>query len=133
MATDGPPRAAGDTQRPAHDDQTLKIALIGAAGVVIAAVVGVLPTLLNRQPAPPITTPEALVAPQDEATPTDAPPNPTATPDTCDCSHDSYRCADFSTQREAQACYDFCLEQTGTDVHRLDSDEDGVVCEDLPD
>ena len=39
-----------------------------------------------------------------------------------------YNCDDFETQVEAQAVY----EQCGTDINRLDGDNDGVVCEALP-
>lgn len=39
-----------------------------------------------------------------------------------------YNCSDFKTQPEAQSVY----EQCGTDVNRLDGDNDGIVCESLP-
>ncbi|MCA9974012.1 MAG: thermonuclease family protein [Anaerolineales bacterium] len=50
----------------------------------------------------------------------------------CDCGGNRYNCADFGKQAEAQACFDFCLDETGTDVHRLDGGGDGLVCESLP-
>jgi endonuclease YncB( thermonuclease family) len=50
----------------------------------------------------------------------------------CDCSGNIYNCSNFSTQREAQRCYEFCLKQKGYDVHRLDRDKDRVACESLP-
>ena len=37
-------------------------------------------------------------------------------------------CGDFTTQAEAQACFEFCGPE---DVHNLDNDGDGVVCEGL--
>ena len=43
------------------------------------------------------------------------------------CNEDIYNCADFTTQTEAQAVFDACE----TDVHQLDKDGDGVVCEGL--
>ena len=46
-----------------------------------------------------------------------------------ECSEDTYNCADFDTQEEAQTVFDVC---GPADVHRLDSDGDGVVCESLP-
>lgn len=49
-----------------------------------------------------------------------------------ECSEDSYNCGDFETQAEAQEVFDDCLDETGNDVHRLDNDGDGVVCESLP-
>lgn len=48
------------------------------------------------------------------------------------CVEDAYNCEDFASQAAAQACHDFCMEQTGEDVHELDSDGDGVACELLP-
>jgi len=45
-----------------------------------------------------------------------------------DCSSDVYNCGDFTTQEEAQAVYDECGPE---DVHGLDNDGDGVVCEGL--
>ena len=52
--------------------------------------------------------------------------------ETCDCSEDLYNCGDFDTHDEAQACFEHCLKVTGQDVHRMDSDGDGSVCESLP-
>ena len=53
-----------------------------------------------------------------------------------ECSEDTYNCGDFTTQAEAQAVFDYCfnyrIEDTlQADVHRLDNDGDGVVCESL--
>ena len=48
---------------------------------------------------------------------------------TYDCSEDAYNCGDFTTQSEAQAVFDECGPE---DVHGLDNDGDGVVCESLP-
>jgi len=46
-----------------------------------------------------------------------------------ECSVDTYNCGDFETQAEAQGVFEACGPE---DVHRLDSDGDGVVCEGLP-
>ena len=48
------------------------------------------------------------------------------------CTKNAYDCADFSTQRQAQSCFDTCMKQSGDDVHHLDGGGDGVVCESLP-
>ena len=48
-----------------------------------------------------------------------------------DCSSDVYNCDDFTTQAEAQEVYDYCNPTAG-DIHGLDNDGDGVVCESLP-
>lgn len=50
----------------------------------------------------------------------------------CDCDHDDFDCDDFSTREEAQACLDYCWTQAGCDIHRLDSDGDGIACEPTP-
>ena len=50
----------------------------------------------------------------------------------CDCSGNLYNCSDFKTQRQAQECYDHCKRVKGRDVHKLDRDGDGRVCESLP-
>src|SRR5690606_4416891 len=50
----------------------------------------------------------------------------------CDCSGNLYNCGDFSTHRQAQACYDYCVSVGAGDVHQLDGDDnDGFVCESL--
>lgn len=48
------------------------------------------------------------------------------------CDRNAYDCRDFSTQDEAQQCFDYCQAQTGDDPHRLDGGGDGFVCESLP-
>ena len=50
----------------------------------------------------------------------------------CTCSHNAYNCSDFSTQCEAQACYEKCRAEGRGDVHKLDRDNDGRACESLP-
>ncbi len=54
-----------------------------------------------------------------------------APPFACDCSGDFYDCAYFRSRSEAQQCFDYCLTRTG-DVHKLDENGDGIVCEFLP-
>jgi hypothetical protein len=48
---------------------------------------------------------------------------------TCDCSGNLYNCADFSSSAEAQSCFDYCKSLGRGDVHHLDADSDGIVCE----
>ena len=48
-----------------------------------------------------------------------------------ECSRNAYNCTDFTTQTEAQAAFDSCG-GSDNDVHRLDADFDGEVCESLP-
>jgi hypothetical protein len=54
-------------------------------------------------------------------------------PEGCNtCAYDAYNCSDFPSQRAAQACFQFCLDEVGVDIHRLDGDNDGMACELLP-
>ena len=78
-----------------------------------------------------ITTTPILVK---SSTPQAVTQKPTSTSSgTCSCSGDLYNCSNFSTQKQAQACYDFCFSITGRDIHDLDgNDNDGKVCESLP-
>ncbi len=85
-------------------------------------------------------TPSATPSPTEEPVPTLEPdvqaelppdlPQPTAGP--CDCYAEDLDCSDFGSQGAAQACYDYCYELEDRDVHRLDDNLDGVVCESLP-
>ena len=46
------------------------------------------------------------------------------------CEPDKFNCDDFATQPEAQKMYENC--GGAQDIHGLDADGDGVVCEHLP-
>lgn len=73
--------------------------------------------------------------PPPTAVPTEPPPpSPTEPPSAvCDCSGNIYNCSDFSTHNQAQACYNYCMQVVGYDVHGLDgSNNDGLACESLP-
>lgn len=48
------------------------------------------------------------------------------------CSSNTYNCGDFKAQAEAQNVFDYCMKAVGYDVHKLDRDGDGKVCETLP-
>lgn len=50
---------------------------------------------------------------------------------TYECSSDTYNCSDFSLQSEAQTAHDYCMSQVGSDIHKLDLDNDGSACESL--
>jgi micrococcal nuclease len=50
---------------------------------------------------------------------------------TYDCSRNVYNCTSFKTQADAQAAFASCG-GSASDVHKLDSDKDGSVCESLP-
>jgi hypothetical protein len=51
----------------------------------------------------------------------------------CSCAGDTYNCPDdFQTQSSAQACFNYCVAQGVGDIHRLDANNDGVACENLP-
>lgn len=83
-------------------------------------------------------TPTATATQQPTATPTAtqvATPTPTATEQvgrSYICSYNAYNCTDFATQSEAQAVYEYCKALNMGDIHKLDADEDGIACENLP-
>lgn len=115
----------------------------GFVPVVLAPEATPTMTLTPTVPPTPLgtatATATATTAPQSTATATSTTaPQPTATsttqpPGGCSiCSYDAYNCSDFSTQAEAQACFNYCWAQVGYDVHQLDADDNGVACESLP-
>jgi len=73
------------------------------------------------------STPNPTTTPKPTATTKPPPPANCST-----CAYDAYNCSDFGKQKDAQACFDYCMEMVGYDVHRLDADGDGVACESLP-
>lgn len=60
-------------------------------------------------------------------------PTPAAVPNGTqyDCSRNVYNCSSFKTQAEALHVFELCG-GVGNDIHKLDSDGDGEVCESLP-
>lgn len=110
------------------------------AGIGLLAVVGfgVLSTVLQwigsvRGAPSPVTVPPSVQAATRRATTT---LSPTASTEIlfstdvpvlpiCDCSSNLYDCADFDTPQEAQACFTLCRD----DIHLLDADGNGIVCE----
>jgi hypothetical protein len=52
--------------------------------------------------------------------------------ETCYCSSDIYNCNNFDNQAEAQSCFDYCRSVDRGDAHGLDSDNNGLACEELP-
>lgn len=50
---------------------------------------------------------------------------------TFECAYNAYNCASFTSQAAAQQAFDACGGR-GNDVHQLDRDGDGRVCETLP-
>lgn len=53
-------------------------------------------------------------------------------PATYICTSNTYNCSDFKTHKDAQDAYDYCLAENGKDIHKLDSDNNGLACETLP-
>lgn len=81
---------------------------------------------------PATYTPQTANTPLPDRTP--APPKTNSENDTaavCSCTKNTYDCADFITQAEAQICFDSCYDVAG-DIHFLDSNKDGRACETLP-
>ncbi len=95
------------------------------------------PTATSTTKPTATNTPTKTVKPTNTPTPTKTlKPTATATrqpPGDCStCAADVYNCSDFEDQEEAQACFEYCMEQVGYDVHNLDGDDNGVACESLP-
>lgn len=81
--------------------------------------------------ATPFVEPTATLAPPPTDTPLVVVEQPAAA--VCECGSDQYKCGDFATHAQAQACYDYCMATVGSDIHRLDgNDNDGLACESLP-
>jgi hypothetical protein len=76
----------------------------------------------------PTGTPTPAPTPTPLPSPTSS---PTITPEfTCECGSDLYNCGDTANSRSfARACYAYCMMVVGYDVHDLDRDNDGRVCE----
>lgn len=98
-----------------------------------------LPTLLFTQTNEPVTTKTSLLnKPVIEAStsgPSETPwiyksstPRPTPI---CYCNRD-YDCMHFGTQRDAQMCFIYCRGSRTNNWSNLDSDHDGIACEELP-
>lgn len=99
-----------------------------------------LPIIANMPtPTPPPTatsTPKPTTVATNTPTPTTTPTTqPTATATQAlvyICDHDAYNCSDFNTQAAAQNVYNYCAVRGFGDIHKLDQDNDGEVCESLP-
>ena len=82
---------------------------------------------------PPTPTNTSTPTRTPTATPTNTPTaTPTTPPGPCECYANLYNCSDFSTQAQAQACHDHCVNEGAGDIHGLDADNDGEACESLP-
>lgn len=87
------------------------------------------PALLPEATKTPIPTSTAIATLTPTPTMT---PSATVTIVAFDCSHDAYNCSDFTTQSQATQVLNFCRNLGFGDIHKLDNDNDGVACEDLP-
>ncbi|MEK7632240.1 MAG: thermonuclease family protein [Patescibacteria group bacterium] len=85
----------------------------------------------NSTVAPAVEAPVTPSEPSAASNPADSVPS-TPPSSSCSCSSNTYNCSDFSTHAAAQAVYDCCMAQVGSDIHRLDgNDNDGLACESL--
>ena len=88
-------------------------------------------SLAQRDAGTPAATSTATLAASVSPTPTRT-AAPTEQPAVCSWPGKIYNGSDFGTQAEAKACFDYCFDLVGYDVHGLDGDHDGVACESLP-
>ena len=68
----------------------------------------------------------------DTANSSGPPTSPSTSSFACSCESDLYSCTSFNTQSLAQTCYDHCQSLGLGDIHGLDTNGDGKVCENLP-
>lgn len=107
-----------------------------AAKVVPAQPAAAAAAILPPTEAKKESTPEP-VQPKEEPKPESRPepkPGPEPEPESISsytCSSNKYNCPHFKTQAEAQAVFEQCG-GSDNDVHKLDNDKDGQVCESLP-
>jgi hypothetical protein len=116
-------------QPESHPSYRWAIILFGITILIMCSIAAAF--LLSQSPDEQIPTalPTAITLPTEEPTAT---PSPTVTPEpVCDCTTNTYDCSDFSTQAQAQACFNTCFPTKG-DIHLLDSNSDGQACESLP-
>jgi hypothetical protein len=120
--------ATGQTVPPIH----LPIIILSEPPTATPTLVIILPTATPTDISTPTPTSTEIAT----ETPTNTPsPTPTETllPSApCPCNADVRNCPDFDTQAEAQACFDYCVDQDAGDIHGLDQDNDGDACESLP-
>jgi hypothetical protein len=64
--------------------------------------------------------------------PVEPPSAPSPAAFACTCDYDRFKCDSFETQEEAQGSFQYCIDESAGDIHKLDGDNDGVACEDLP-
>jgi hypothetical protein len=86
------------------------------------------PTMMPTATNMPTNTPTATATRQN--TPTATATQQSSGP--CPCHADVRNCSHFSTQSQAQACFNYCVSQGAGDIHKLDGDNDGEACESLP-
>jgi endonuclease YncB( thermonuclease family) len=79
----------------------------------------------------PEPKPEAKEEPKPEPDPTPEPSPSNLEPSSIVCSTNTYNCPHFKTQKEAQDVFEQCG-GVSNDIHRLDQNKDGRVCESLP-
>lgn len=77
------------------------------------------------------TQPAATPSPTPKSSEPSEYPVPTVGTGEYDCSYNAYSCISFRTQAEAQSAFETCG-GSANDVHKLDGDKDGRVCESLP-
>lgn len=116
-----------------NDGEWYRIKLTGGTVAWVAS--GYIKTEVDSNAIPVVASSDIPPVPA----PTEAPAQrsapislPTAAPGpVCSCDGDQYNCDSFSSWRQAQACHDYCVSIGRGDIHRLDRNNDGVVCESM--
>ena len=100
-----------------------------ASGLTLTAGASVTPTVTSPAGVGTAGTPGT---PSPTATAGSATPASGSEVPVCDCSYNKYNCSDFATRADAQACFDYCVRQGRGDVHMLDTNKNGIACENIP-
>lgn len=131
------------TPTPALSEQDIIDNAVRGITDVLEQTSSALPPLTTTPTDTPSPTLVSTISPTNTFLPTSTiPPLPTATiviviptqppaQTGCSCNGDTYNCSDFGSYSQAQSCYDTCVAQGRGDIHRLDSDGDGIACESL--
>lgn len=131
LVTEGYAQAEQYPPDVAHYDDFVNLELLAVENSLGCHPTGIFEAINASGVRPPDSQPTPASQPTSAPPPTNLPP-PTQAPAVCDCSGNIYNCANFGSHASAQACFGYCYNVAGYDVHRLDGDNDGVACEALP-
>lgn len=129
-APDACPSAVQAGTKPTATVEAKKEVVVPVVAPVAPAVLGVSTTPMQEPPKQEAEARKEEPEPKPEPSPEPEPQKPASSGEYT-CSSNAYNCSHFKTQAEAQSVFEMCG-GTANDVHRLDGNKDGEVCESLP-